>query len=110
MKDIIKKLEELKNELLELKKMNHATGTPRYYSITQLTERIIDRIYPEKDSKTMKRKLFIVVGFAGRNEIEKQKDYVDDIDRNIRVIDTILEEFKLFGFDDFKSLKEKTET
>ena len=42
--------------------------------------------------------------------MERQEDYVDNIGLSIRVIDTIKSEYALFGFDDFKPMKEKVET
>lgn len=105
MENIIKKLNELEDRLLGLKEVNYQKGYDEYHSITQLLERIIDRIYPEKDARQLKSKMYRRYG-----EEENQDDYLYDIDLAIRVINTIWGEYELFGFDDFKPLKEKVET
>ncbi len=112
MEPVLNKLNDLENRLLELKSVNHQNGKDEYRSITQLIERIIDRIYPEKDAKQFKSKLYrgIYVACGERTEEEEQEEYVYDIDLATRVIGTIKSEYELFGFDDFKPLKEKVET
>jgi hypothetical protein len=111
MEDILNKLNDLENRLQELKSVNHLKRIDEYYSITQLLERIIDRIYPEKDAKEIKGNLYpkknqhiIYIG----NEV--QGIFLDDLNTAIRTINTIKNEYELFGFDDFKPLKEKVET
>ncbi len=104
MEAILNKLDDLENKLQKLKSLYYYEGKDEYRSITQLLERIIDRIYPEKDAKEIKRKLYSYVSSEG------QTDYENDIDRAIRVIGTIKGEYELFGFDSFKPLKEKVKT
>ena len=43
-------------------------------------------------------------------EEQEQEDYEHYIKRLIRGINTIKEEYRLFGFDDFTPIKEKTKT
>jgi len=110
MEKIILKLNELKTEMESLKKLHHSQGRERYSEIYSLLKRIIDRIYPEKDAKDLKRSLSGIPFAANYSDAEEQKDYLDGLDRKIRVVNTILEEHALLGFDDFKPIKEKIET
>ncbi len=110
MENILKKLNDLEERLQELRYMNYQRGRDEYYSITQLLERIIERIYPEKDAKLIKGNLYAVWAESKQTNIGKREDYVRDIDLAIRVIGTIRDEYELFGFNDFKPLKEKVET
>lgn len=109
---IIDKLEELKNSFNELKKQHHSKGDDQFESNREILRRIIDRIYPEKDAKDLKEKLIHRSWIITGNESDEywQKFYLDKIDMSVRIIETILEESELFGFDDFKPIKEKTET
>src|SRR3989344_154646 len=111
-KKIIDKLNGLKSSLDKLKNQHHSTGDNNLKSYGDLLERIIDRIYPEKDAKGLKEKLINRFWILTGNETDEywQKSYLDKIDRAIRVINTILEESELFGFEDFKPIKEKVET
>lgn len=112
MEKIILKIKELKENLEKLKEAHYSKGRKEFYSILSLLDRIIDRTYPEKDAKDIKKKLhrtlFIYTG--KETDGEKQQEYLRDIDRAIRVIETITEEYNLLGFDDFKPIKEKVET
>jgi hypothetical protein len=112
MEIILNKLNDLENRLQELKSVNYQQGKNEYRSITQLLERIIDRIYPEKDAKQIKSKMQYVRDWVllEKNDRKEQEDYTNNIDLAIRVIGTIKGEYELFGFDDFKPLKEKVET
>ncbi len=105
MEIILNKLNDLENRLKELRSINYQKGRDEYYSITQLLERIIDRTYPEKDAKEIKRNLYQVYVAGGG-----QEKYVVDINLAIRTISTIRSEYELFGFDNFKPLKEKVES
>jgi len=109
---IIDKLDELKSSFEELKKQHHSKGEKKFDSDRQIIERIIDRVYPEKDAKELKDKLIHKAWIISGNETDEywQKFYLTKIDLALGVINTILEEYKLFGFDDFKPIKEKTET
>ena len=109
---IIDKLNELKNTLTELKKIHHSKGADKFESERDLIKRIIDRTYPEKDAKELKDRLMYKAWAISGNETDEywQKFYLNKIDLAIRVIDTILKEYELFGFDDFKPIKEKVET
>ena len=102
---IINKLNELKVSLNELKNQHNSKEDNNLKSYQDLLKRIIDRIYPEKDAKELKDRLTTRLFWS-----EQQISYLDDINRAMRVINTILEESELFGFDDFKPIKEKTET
>ena len=112
MNKINEKLNEIKSSLNTLKTQHHSKGENELTSCQNLIERIIDRIYPEKDAKQLKDKLVNRFWILTGNETDEywQKSYLDKIDRTTRVINTILEESKLFGFEDFKPIKEKTET
>ena len=112
MEKILNKLNDLESRLQELKSLNYQEGKGEYRSITQLLERIIDRIYPDKDAKQLKNKMYRIAAYVAHEETEKEKqeDYVYDIDLATRVIGTIKGEYELFGFDDFKPLKERVET
>lgn len=109
---IIDKLNELKNSLTDLKKIHHLKGADKFESDRDLIKRIIDRTYPEKDAKELKDRLMYKTWIISGNETDEywQKFYLNKIDLVIRVIDTILKEYELFGFDDFKPIKEKVET
>src|SRR3989338_474405 len=100
MEKILSKIKELKGKLEDLKNKNHREGQEEYYSLVQFLERAIDRIYPEKDAKELKDKLVNRFWILTGNETDEywQKSYLDKIDRTTRVINTILEESKLFGF------------
>jgi len=112
MSKINEKLNEMKESLNNLKSQHHSKGEDNLTSCRNLIERIIGRIYPEKDAKELKNKLvdrfWILTG--GETDTYWQNSYLGNIDRAIMVIDTILEESELFGFEDFKPIKEKTET
>ena len=109
---VMTKLEELKKNLVYLRKINRKEGEGKFDSYRDLLNRIIDRIYPEKDAKELKEKLIHKHWAITGNETEEywQKFYMDKIDLSLRVINTIIEEWKIFGFDDFKPIKEKVET
>jgi hypothetical protein len=109
---IINKLKELKTSFEELKKQHHLKGSDKFESEREILGRIIDRIYPEKDAKEIKDKLIHKCWVITGNESDEywQKFYLDKIELSIRMINTILEESDLFGFEDFKPIKEKTET
>lgn len=109
---IIDKLNELKNSLNELKNQHHSKGENDFETYRDLLNRIIGRIYPEKDAEKLKDKLIHKYWMITGNETDEywQKFYLDKIDLSIRVINTILEEYKLLGFDDFKPIKEKVES
>jgi len=108
LEQIIDKLHELKEKLNQLKNLNYREGSEDYESIKQLLERIIDRTYPEKDAQDLKIQLDAFS--RARYEAERQNLYLKGITNAVRVIDTILDEYELFGFDDFKPVKEKVET
>ena len=114
MEKIIEKLNELKGMFEELKSVYHKKGEEEFDTTRDLLNRIIDRTYPEKDAKDLKDKLIHKSWVISSSTIEDdaywQKFYLEKIDLSIRVINTILQEYELFGFDDFKPLKEKTET
>jgi hypothetical protein len=111
MEAIVKKLKSLNKTLRNLKGVTYKDGNDPYLNIYQLVERIIDRVYPEKDAKILKSEMCHYCDFGYEiSESEKQKEYEEKIDFVIRVISTILEESELFGFDDFKPIKEEVET
>lgn len=112
MEKIVAKLNEIKTSLNNLKNQHHSKGEDNFESYRDLIKRIIDRIYPEKDAKELKDRLVHKSWVITGNETDEywQKFYLAKIDLAIRVINTILEEYKLLGFDDFKPIKEKVET
>lgn len=108
---IIDKLKEMKDEFTTLKSANHKQGNDKFYTLSQLLDRIIDRIYPEKDAKQIKANSsssFRVI--ADKTEAQEQEEYIYDIDLKLRTIGTVLSEYEIFGFYDFKPVKEKAET
>lgn len=108
---IIEKLDEMHTDLGYLKGKQHSQGKDEYKQILQLLERIIHRIYPEKQAEGLNKNLHkIKLLYSGMTDTQKQENYLDDIKSAIRVVTAIREESELFGFDDFKPLKEKTET
>ena len=109
---IIDKLNGMRLSLIELRKLHHSKGNALLKSHRDLLERIIDRIYPEKDAKILKKKLVNQSWALTGNETDDywQNSYINDIDSAIGVIETILEEYSLFGLDNFEPIKEKVET
>jgi hypothetical protein len=105
MEEIQNKLNDLQNKLQALRSKRYQDGQNEYESLILFIERIIDRLYPERQATELKKKLFMSWGSGNT-----QKDYVIQIDLAIRVIDTIKGEDELFGLDDFKPLKEKVKT
>ena len=82
MEKVLSKIKELKAKLEDLKNKNHRGGQDEYYSLVQFLERIIDRIYPEKDAKKLKSQLYhIAYVVRERTEAEKQEKYIEDIER-----------------------------
>ena len=111
---ITDKLNELNKTLIGLKDLSRSNGADKFEACRDILNRIIDRTYPEKDAKELKSKLIhknwaIHTGTI-ENEEYWQKFYIDKIDLSLRVINTILQEYELFGFDDFKPIKETVET
>jgi hypothetical protein len=110
MEKIITKLNSLFEELEELKQKHHSNGEKRLYEIHALLERVINRIYPEKDSKKIISGMYSCCGLATDDDSYHQKEFIESIERSQKTIKIIKEEYELFGFDDFKPIKEKTET
>jgi len=112
MDKIIDKLNELKVEFENLKILYYSKGEEKYNQMNSILRRIIDRTYPEKDAKGLKGELVNKFWILTGNETDEywQNTYLDKLDRAMKVIGTIVEEYKLFGFDDFKPIKEKVET
>ena len=111
MSKIIEKLHDLKSKLNSLKETDYRTGNEEYYSINQLLERIIDRTYPEKDAGYLKSELNVSFPVSNITDSQRnQRQYEICIGTTIRVINTIIDEYELFGFEDFEPMKEKTET
>ena len=106
----MKSLKEIKGELEYLRHTRHIEEIEENYDkLELLIRRFIDRIYPEKQAKELKSYLDAGFYLAGRSEEEKHKAYLDDIDRAINLVETILKEHETAGFDEFKPLKEKKE-
>jgi hypothetical protein len=106
---IITHLESLKSELEEIKKSYNETNTSRLSDISSKISMIIRRVYPnhkEIEDKFFERGPKI---YYDNDELFREY-YASDCNQAIRAIDTIIEEFKLFGFDDFTPIKEKIET
>lgn len=110
MDKILQKLDSTNKELDELKQVHHSKGSERLYDIHALLERVINRIYPEKDAKRLISSMYAIAAIATDDDAYHQRDFLQSIDRSKRTIKTIKEEFELFGFDDFKPIKEKIET
>lgn len=107
MEEIQSKLNDLQNKLQALRSKRYQDGQNEYESLIQFIERIIDRLYPERQATELKKQLFIYWPCGSGNT---QTDYVTHIDLAIRVIGTIKAEDELLGLDDFKPLKEKVKT
>gem|GEM_PF-3347652 len=105
MEEIQSKLNDLQKNLQALKSKNYRDGQNEYESIIQFIERIIDRIYPERQATELIKQLH--PSWWGE---DNQTAYLAYIDFAIRVIGTIKAEDELFGLDDFKPLKEKVKT
>ena len=111
MEKFIDKVDELLKNLEGISKLPHLEGEDKLQTIMDVINRIIDRVYPEKDATELKKKMIVRhIAFGELTDEEKQNDYVLGINRAIRVINIIKEEFELFGFDDLKPIKEKVET
>ena len=109
---IIDKLKELRALFETLKAQHHSKGEKDFDSYRELLKRIIDRTYPEKDAKELKDKLAHKCWAISGEETDEywQKFYLTKVELSLSIINTILEEYELFGFDDFKPVKEKVET
>ena len=106
---IIIHVENLKSELEEIKKSYDTANTSRLADINSKISMIIRRVYP--NHKEIEDKFFKRGPRMYYNDDELFREYyVSDCNQAIRAIDTIIEEFKLFGFDDFTPIKEKIET
>ncbi len=99
--EIQSKLNDLQKNLQALKSKNYRDGLNEYESLILFLERIIDRLYPEREATELKKQFHMP--FWGE---DSQIGYVADIEVAIRVIGTIKAEDELFGLDDFKPLKE----
>jgi len=112
MEKITNKLKELKTIFERLKEQHHSKGENEFDKNRDFLERVIDRIYPEKDAKELKEKLVHRAWIISGNETDEywQKFYLTKVDLSLKVINTILEESELFGFEDFKPIKEKVKT
>lgn len=111
MDKIIENLHKIRRDLEHLRGEQHSEGEEEYQQILQLIRRIIDRIYPEKQAENLKRNLIRII-FSGEmtDEAQEQENYLYDLNSAIRVVTTLIKEGEIFGFQDFKPLKEKTET
>lgn len=108
---VLEKINIMKNRFVELKNIRRTDAKEEYYQMAGVLERIIDRIYPVRDAQSLKGNLVRGIYFAGpTTEAEEQKDFIYDIDLKLRVIDTILQEHELFGFDNFEPIKKTKET
>jgi hypothetical protein len=113
---VIGKLQEFRNDLRELKSVNNEKGRGRLSQISSILDRIIERVYPEKDATRLKSEAHPPVGCVigcrsqSEYEAEEEQDYQDEVDNVTRVVETILEEHELFGLEDFEPKREKKET
>ena len=108
-----KKLEGEVWRVLRLKILQRDNYTCSYCGYKSEKYQIVDHIdgNPEKDAKQLKNQLHSGVYFAGQtSDAEEQRDYIYDIDLKLRMIKTILQESELFGFKNFKPIKEKIKT
>lgn len=107
--EVISFLEELKNQLNNLKSQNHKVGSDEMYAIKKNIKMVIRRIYP--NPKVVESNLFSAFfGIATDDEVYLQESYIKDIDEGIEAINTIIHESKIFGLDDFRPIKGETET
>lgn len=107
---IMKRLGEYKETLKRIRDDHYRDSEDVYNDVYQKIITAIKRIYPEPNDKM---KQFFSSAFAARVGADDhywQQRYIEQIDEAIRAIDTMTEEFELFGFGDFKPVKEKIET
>jgi hypothetical protein len=104
---IISKLKEYKEELIALKLTHHSQGNSK--ELKNKVKMVIRRVYPnyeDVEKKLFPRGIYIATGTSQYD----QHDYIRDIEKIIGAIDIILEEFELFGFQDFEPVKKKIES
>ena len=93
-----------------MKRRHRRPDEEEYDQKVQVIEMIIERIYPEKRRKDLKKKLHehLLID-EEESEEEYQENYRYQLNNAIGVVTTMLEEYKLFGFDDLKQVKGKNE-
>lgn len=106
---IISKLKEYKKDLEDLKNEHHDQGSKKKRAIHDKIVMFVRRIYPNPD--TVLKKIFPQFGFAVGTDDDSywQKRYIDSLEDEIRAVDTIIEEYELFGFDNFEPIKKQVE-
>ena len=105
-KRMVDEVKNMKRKLEDLKLINPSFGKDEYYSIEKLLERLISKIYSEKEATELRNCLYSYTPDYGYYGVE---EYVCDINRLLGVINTILKEYEICGLDDFKPVKEKIE-
>ena len=106
---IIKRLDEIKDELGRLRDSHYKTGRDKQYSLKSEARMIIRRVYP--NYQEVERKLIsCYFGVALDNEKLHQEEFITSLNDLTRTIEIMKSEFELFGFDDFTPVKEKIET
>ena len=105
---VMVKLEEYKKKLEKLQEVHHSKGRDDFRLIHDKIKMMIRRIYPNPDEIIKQFFKYFRVGHD--NDQWHQEEYIGEIKDNLRVIDMIKEEFEIMGLDNFKPIKEKTET
>ncbi len=102
----------MKKSLELLETVNYSEGESELREHKWLLKRIITRIYPEKDAEELKNDLVLrsFIASNSRMPVDLQSFFVGDIKRAIRVINRILREYELCGFDDNVPMSGKLET
>ena len=106
---IVAYLENLRVDLEQMKGVYNRSNTTALSDIRSKISMIIRRVYP--NHKEIEGKFFDPGPRMYYDDDELFREYyVSDCNQAIRAIDTVVEEFRLFGFDDFTPIKEKVET
>ena len=108
--NLLVKLKKMQDILSKLMKKDNSEGWENLSYQINLLERMIDRIYPDKEARKMKIKLHSSPNMPNDFMLKKEIAYKEKIKRAKVTIKLIIEESELFGFDDFKPIKEKVET
>ena len=104
---IINKLENIKKELISLLPLAEEEGKESLRKVKSQIIMIIRRVYPNPE---VIHKQLLPKGtrmyFSG---MDTRPYYISDIEQAIRAIETIIEEFNLFGLEEFEPVKKKVE-
>ncbi len=94
MERFVKTLQESRMLLERLETAGYAEGMGQYLATVQLLEMIIERVYPQRLAGDLKRRLR---RRQPPSEELMRAEYVEDVRFAIRLIDSMLEEHRMFG-------------